>query len=150
MTKKIAIMISACLAVLALAAGCGPGTSDDGGAVKSSEQAAAEPLGKFEAGSPDDADIRLYLTADGTMVRAEGKRGGNWDKQAVFERDGTPSSLGKPLADIRMWEHDGSETGVAKEDGTSAHPHSGPAHPPWAGHRHCWIRIDYRYLIVHC
>jgi hypothetical protein len=148
MTKKIAILISACLVVLALAAGCGPGRTDDGGEVKESEQTAAEPLGKFEAGSPDDADIRLYLTADGTMVRAEGKRGGNWDKQAVF--DGTPKSLGKPLADIKIWEHDGSETEVAKEDGTSAHPHSGPAHPPWRNHRHCVIQIGTHKLIVHC
>lgn len=137
MTRKIAMMISAGLAVLVLAAGCAP-------AVK----APPAPLGKFESRPIDQAVIRLYLTADGTMIRAEGKRGGNWEKEIVF--NGKPKSLGKPLADIRMWEHDGTEADVTKDDGTSAHPHSGPTNPPWGSHCHRFFRIDGQYVGVHC
>ena len=97
------------------------------------------PSGKFESGLPDDAVIRLYLTADGTMIRAEGKRGGNWEGQTVF--DSIPSSLGEEIADITLWKHDGTETDVANEDGTPAHVHSGLTNPPWGSHCHRWIRI---------
>ena len=108
--------------------------------------------GKYAPGSKADAEIVLYLKADGTLLRAEGLRGGIFEKES--EISGEPHGLGKKVADISIWDHDGSLEDLKIEDGTtdgkSAHLHSGLVNPPWNSHCHKWIKIGGTWLLDHC
>jgi hypothetical protein len=137
MSKKKELMAAACVAGTLLLTGC-PGT-------------ATTPVGKFESRAKNEAEIILYLKADGTLIRAEGLRGGNFEQETVLS--GKPKGLGKKVADIAIYEHDGSLSEMTVDGtttGASAHPHSGPVTPPFNTHCHRYVMIDSQYVITHC
>ena len=93
----------------------------------------------------------LYLKADGTLIRFEGMRGGNFEQETVLSTK--PGGLGKKLADIQIWEHDGSFNDIttdASPTGPTAHAHSGVVTPPLNGHCHRYVLVDSQWLVGHC
>jgi hypothetical protein len=131
MSHQRTLLLTTCLAAFFLTACC-----------------LTPPKGRYEPGPPNEAAIRIYLKADGTMIRAEGVRGGIWEAAVAFSDK--PRSVGTKLADIELWTHDGTETDLKNADGTSSHPHSGPVNPPWNTHCHRYVTIDSQWVLVHC
>jgi len=119
---------------------------------KPSPQAMAPGKGKYESQPANQGVIRIYLKADGTVIRAEGLKGGIWEKEA--ELSGEPTGLGSKLVDISVWDHDGSLNDLKINDGTthgqSAHHHAGPTNPPWNTHCHKYIQIGTQWVVTHC
>ena len=135
MSKKKQMM--AAVACLLLVSGC--------------DSTASKPEGRFESRAKNEAEVVLYLKADGTLIRAEGLRGGNFEQETLLSE--TPKGLGKKVADIAIYEHDGGFNEIttdATPTGASAHAHSGPVTPPLNTHCHRYVKIDSQYVIVHC
>lgn len=131
------MMAAACAASLLLVSGCGSTTS--------------KPEGRFESRAKTEAEVVLYLKADGTLIRAEGLRGGNFEQETPLTEK--PRGLGKKVADIAIYEHDGGFNEItvdATPTGASAHTHSGPVTPPLNTHCHRYVQIDSQYVLVHC
>jgi hypothetical protein len=137
MSEKKELIAASCVASLLLMAACGPMEST--------------PEGRFESRAKNEAELVLFLKADGTLIRAEGLRGGNFEQETVLSDK--PKGLGKRVADIAIFEHDGGFNEItvdATPAGASAHTHSGPVTPPLNTHCHRYIRIDSQYVITHC
>jgi hypothetical protein len=137
MWRRKTLITSGCFASLLLAAGCATTTP--------------QLAGKIESAPKDEAEIILYLKGDGTLIRAEGLMGGNFEKE--FALPGNPGGLGRKIADIEIWEHDGSIQDLTvgnSPTGASAHPHSGPVNPPFNTHCHKYITVGGQPVMIHC
>lgn len=107
------------------------------------------PQGHFD-GSIEKAKHRVSLAGDGTVIAVETLVGGNWEPASPV----TDAGKGKKILDIKLYMHDGSETGLTTADGTqygqSMHPHSGGQNPPWNGHCHYVWYLGSQKMTSHC
>ncbi len=136
MSNKKTLTTACCLVGLLIAAGCDRET---------------KLAGRYQSLPKTDAVIVLYFKSDGTLIRAEGLRGGNFEKETPVS--GEPRGLGRKLAEVQIWEHDGSFGDVtvdASPTGATAHPHSTVVNPPLNTHCHRYIWTDSQWLITHC
>jgi hypothetical protein len=108
------------------------------------------PQGKYDD-SVSGVKHRISLAADGTVIGIETEVGGNYEEATPTPDD---AGEGTKILDIKVYEHDGSLTGLKNEDGTAdgqeTHPHTGGQNPPWNSHCHRVFWVGTQKFTTHC
>jgi hypothetical protein len=109
----------------------------------------------------DGGRIRITLTADGKVVRVEGRESppsnapagspvGDWQGD-LSQLDMDPKSAGEQLAVIQIFGMKGDDTSEIKgPGGEDLHAHAGGSNPSNPPHCHDWIYIGPKRYLVHC
>ncbi len=152
MSRTKALIVTSCFASLLMSAGCDTPPATTPAETPDAAPAATPSLvGTLEAGPKEEAEIILYLKADGTLIHVEGMRGGNFEDASALQ--GNPGGLDRKVADIQIWDHDGTFQDItvgSSSEGDSAHLHSGPVTPPLNTHCHKYVLVGSQWVLVHC